>query len=269
MSEPITDAVAPPQGLDIQQGLVPMARYSPDSQVQLGDFDTMLPDWREHAGDSDPEIYLLGYLETRHAREIARLFQWPVSMARHSEGIEKAITQIPREVGRHFQAHGIAGKSGSSIEELDVLLRNGIQNDRTFYTTELAYNPEAGGAVGADMPFVEGGFVTVFGKDDQSQSRIEYVIVGENFLEGLDLLRHRYADVTFVPWHDVPQFFTDIVNQADGTAYQIKPIAHPETYNPVVESNELPSAGNVGQATTHISQVQVIPVPGDGHPDIW
>lgn len=217
--------------------LVP--RYDSSTQVGVSDLDAMYPEWKEDYPDTDPELLLFDVVRTAEERRLGS--ERDVAPRYAAEGIEKTFEQIPKEVGRKFQAHGIAGKYGSSSTELDTLLKTGIDTDRTFYTTELRYNPEAGAAIGADSPFTEGGLVVVgdLGARQVGDSGIKYVIVGEQYLRCFDVMQSKYPDVKFVTWHDAPQFFCDLVNASEGTNYKPKIVDYSTSYE-IGYNDELP-----------------------------
>lgn len=214
-----------------------LSRYNPEHQLGVGDLDNLYPEWRADRPDADPFILLCDVVKTNEMRSLAnmRYTSLGIIQAIGDDGLERAMKDaMPSEVGRQFQGHGF-GKSGSAIQELVDVLKNGIDKDRTFYTTSIYYNPEAGGALGADMPFTTGGLICVFGRgDSQGDNGIQSVLVGAWYINAIDTMRKNYPDITFVPWHDAPEYYTGLVNAAEGTEYRageiddsIKPIPSP------------------------------------------
>src|SRR5690606_34238830 len=140
--------------------------------------------------------------------------------------------------------------------ELDALLREGIKADRHLYTMELGYVEDVTVAhmLGAPMPKADGGLITVFEKDDeQGEKGIKYVIVGAKYVKCFDAMQARYPDVTFVPWHDAPQYFTDLVNSKDGTSHTLKEVEYPDAFE-IGDNDELPGLATsraVGAAALH------------------
>jgi hypothetical protein len=243
---------------EIVEGDIVIPRYDLANQVTVADLDNLYPEWRSIHEGQDPELVLLGFIRTQETRRIADALQVSTHFLT-GEGLERAVDQIPFDVGRHFDAHGIAGKHGLPSDELDVLLRNGIDENRTLYSKSLDYSPEAGGALGADRPFTEGDLIVVSGRDEKlDDGGVKYVLVGETYLKCFDLLRNRYPDVTFIPWHDAPDFFINEVNSAENTKYIKNKIEYPNTFeampvdsylanqtsgvesNPVILSRDIP-----------------------------
>ena len=224
-----------PESDTVLESDIKIAKYNPEDQLSVADLDVLYPEWETEHPDADPELLLFDFIRTMEERRIAS----ERGISRHfaTEGVEKAIERIPDEVGCRFQGHGIAGKYGSSSTELDLLLRNGIERERTFYTTSLRNNPAAGGALGADMPFTEGGLVVVGDIDKHLiDGGIKYVIVGEQYLRAFDVMKERYPDYAFIPWHDASEYFCAVVNGIEGTSYRPKAMEYAESYEPPVES---------------------------------
>ncbi len=212
------------------EGEVVIPRYDSANQVSVADLDDLYPDWREDHEGSDPELVLLWAIRRQESTRIADALQVSAESAT-GEGLERAVDQIPFDVGTHFDAHGIAGKFGMPSDELDALLKNGIDENRTFYSKSLDYSPEASGALGADRPFTEGDLIVVSGMDEMLvDGGIKYVLVGETYLKCFDLLRNRYPEVTFIPWHEAPDFFVDMVNGAENTKFVKNKIEYPNTF---------------------------------------
>lgn len=217
---------------------VPM--YDPSDQVSAASLDELWPEWREgeawntgtpeeREASIDRELLVLDLERTRVQR--ARQAAEANTLSNASVGLEHSIKETRKEVGAHFQAHGIAGKSGSSSGELDALIKGGIDPDRVFYSMNYAYLPEAGVGLGADMPFIEGGLVVVSGMDAALDLGFEYVVVGEEYVRCIDMLNARYPDVQFVAWHDAARVFTDIVNESEGTNYQLNEVDNRGEYS--------------------------------------
>ncbi len=221
------------------EGEVVIPRYDSANQVSVADLDDLYPDWREDHEGSDPELVLLWAIRRQESTRIADALQVSAESAT-GEGLERAVDQIPFDVGTHFDAHGIAGKFGMPSDELDALLKNGIDENRTFYSKSLDYSPEASGALGADRPFTEGDLIVVSGMDEMLvDGGIKYVLVGETYLKCFDLLRNRYPEVTFIPWHEAPDFFVDMVNGAENTKFVKNIIEYPNTFAIIPDASSL------------------------------
>lgn len=119
-----------------------------------------------------------------------------------SEGREK----IPAEIGRRFEAHGIArGTLGDQVVALDNLLTNGVDPKRGFSTTVLR-DPEREFEQYHLYDF--GGFIVV-GPSGGTIERdgIKAVLVNEHFVGALPIFRRRFPHVTFISANDLPSAF--------------------------------------------------------------
>ncbi len=244
--------------------LVP--RYDKESQLHTADLDVLYPEWRENHPDKDPELILFDFVRTHEQRRIASLRGISNDFA--TEGLEKAVMQLPEEVGRRFQAHGIAGKHGSSSSELDTLLTQGIDTSRHLYSTELRYNPEISGAIGADMPFTEGGVFIVSDLDAQLDNQgIKYVVLGEQYVKCLDAMQSRYPNVKIVPWHNAPEFFCKIVNSYENTDFSPVQTDYSRSYE-IGQNDHLPG-GHLGAVSVHETVSPILLSNDTDIPDIW
>ncbi len=251
-----------------------LSRYNPEHQVGVEDLDKLYPDWQIERPDADPFVLLCDVAKTDEIRLLAKVRRTSPGILQiiGDDGLERAMKKaMPPEVGRQFQGHGF-GKSGSAIQELDSVLKNGIDKDRTFYTTTLRYNPEAGWALGADMPFTTGGLISVFGRgDSQGENGIESVLVGAWYINVIDAMRENYPDVDFVPWHAAPEYYTNLVNEAEGTDYKagevadnIKPI--PSRFDRVLGSKAVEA---VDVPDMDPKQYEPVDSSDSGMPLIW
>ena len=196
------------------QNKIPIPKYDPADQFNVAQLEQEYPEWSTHGDDA--EIVAVNYERTRALRKIGdetgigRDIMFEIG----GKGLEWAIDHTPREVGMEYDSHGIAGKSGA-IEELDTLLKEGIKKDRLFYSMNFVYEPEASEGFGADRPFTAGGFIVVAERNKKLQNDgIKYVVVGEEYVRVLDLLKRRYPQVIFIPWHEAPKVLTNEVNKA-------------------------------------------------------
>lgn len=124
--------------------------------------------------------------------------------------------EIPVDVGRRFDAHGVAKSGeGDQLRALDSLLTNGPDPDRTLYTTALRLSREdeaaIAGAVGAVGPYTEGGFIAI-GKPDVSiaDGGIAAVAVNEHFYGAISTLQERFPNVQFIRADEMPQKLSEI-----------------------------------------------------------
>lgn len=189
--------------------------YSSDSQFTVEQLEQEYPEWATNG--SDREIVAINYERTRALRQIGDEtgIGRNILLETGGSGLRWAIDHTPREVGMEYDSHGIAGKRGA-IEELDILLREGIKQDTPFYSMGFIYEPEASAGFGADRPFTIGGFIVIAERDKKLQSSgIKYVVVGEEYVRVLDILKKRYPQVIFIPWHEAPKVLTNEVSKAE------------------------------------------------------
>lgn len=118
------------------------------------------------------------------------------------EGREK----IPAEIGRRFEAHGIArGTLEDQIVALDNLLTNGVDRKRGFSTTVLR-DPKREFAQYHLYDF--GGFIVVGPAGGTiMEDGITAVLVNEHFVGALPIFRRRFPHVTFISANDLPSAF--------------------------------------------------------------
>jgi hypothetical protein len=163
----------------------------------------------------DAVLYAVAVERTRYMREVQRMYHFPFRSA-GGMGLEWAMENTDKGVGRKFQAHGIAGKR-DPVMELDELLTGGIKSDRPLYSMPFAVEEEFGGAFGALHPFTQGGIVVVseYGRR-LLKDGIKYVILGEEYNRVLGLLQSKYPDVKFVPWNLAPKVLTEETNRITG-----------------------------------------------------
>lgn len=178
-------------------------RYDPAKQIKLGEYDNY--------------VDVVGAEWTRAVRDMSHI-TGSAMMNVGGLGLPWAVHNTPREVGRRFQAHGIAK---SPIWNLDRLLQDGIRPNQTFYTMSFVESGGAFEAFGADMPKTEGGIILVSKLDESFPSEgdpnISYIALGEEYMRVVDILQNIVKDrnITVVPWHDVPNTLIGKVNEAD------------------------------------------------------
>ena len=242
---------------------IPM--YSPESQFSVGQLKQEYPEWSQHY-EGDAELTAINYHRTQILRKLGQEtgIGGNIMLETGGSGLEWAIDHTPKEVGLEYDAHGIAGKTDPVIE-LDILLKDGIKKDRPFYSMSFLHSPEAGAALGADRPFTSGGLIVVAERGKKLQNDgIRYVVVGEEYVGTLDILKKRYPEVAFIPWHDVLSVFAKQVNEAEG-----KSIAVEEFNDDNKPHYHIPKRlGNSG-ATPIIIQRSTYDEKEIGDDDIW
>ena len=216
-------------------------------------------DGMEETSYEDAELYTVAVERTRALRTMdpdrGRL-------ALGGEGLQWAFEHIDPDVGRAFDAHGIAKMD--PVEKLDEILRQGFSSDRTLYTTAFLDQPEAGAAIGADHPFTEGGVVLVSGPGQRLRGGVKFVVLGEEYSGVIDILRNRYPGATIVPWHDAPRILTQSYNESTGEhrAYAEVTTDNAPAYEPPLRPGD--------RARLSQSPVEIPGAPkGDFEVDIW
>ncbi|MSU56355.1 MAG: hypothetical protein EXS51_03560 [Candidatus Taylorbacteria bacterium] len=199
---------------------IPVPIYNLSDQFTVDQLKNEYAQWASHYG-GDAELTAINVERTAALRKLGKETGLGNTLAIGArEGLQWALNQTPREVGRAFDAHGIAGKQ-DAVAELDALLTKGIQSGRTFYTMNFIDDPQAL-ALGAEHPFIEGGFIVVSGFEEKlADAGIKHVVVGEEYNRVLDILRKRYSSVRFIPWHEAPATLTALANEKGHTTFPL------------------------------------------------
>lgn len=187
---------------------LPVPCYSPEDQI------TVLEDG-EGGSYKDPTLYAVGVERKRAQDKLIRETGIPRE-AVGGLGLEWAIKNTPKEVGKEFDAHGIA--KGDPVKMLDDLLKEGIDPSRTLHSMPFTQEIEAAGAFGAEMPSTRGGIIIVSGYGQElSKNGIKYVILDETYCRAIDALRKKYPEKTFLPWHKASAVFVSEANRVTGS----------------------------------------------------
>lgn len=116
---------------------------------------------------------------------------------------------IDPEVGRRFQAHGLAkGSMGDQVRFLNTLLFKGIDSERPFHTAPLRQTDEierAGAGLGAVGPFDHGGFIVVSELDKSIEEGIAGVLVNEHFYGAIPTLEKHFPGIKFIKAAEAPK----------------------------------------------------------------
>lgn len=122
----------------------------------------------------------------------------PTALARGRE-------KIPPEIGRRFDAHGIArGSPGDQVVALDNLLTNGVNPNRAFHTAFLRTEPE----IAQYHLYDFGGFIVVSPRGGTiMKDGIAAVLVNEHFAGALPIFRKRFPSINFISANDLPSAF--------------------------------------------------------------
>lgn len=105
--------------------------------------------------------------------------------------------QLPSEIGKHFDAHGMA--KGNELRFLNYLLSHGVNPDRPFHTMQLKSDGGGGSAMGAANPYDTGAFI-VLGHPDKliRDGGINTVLVNEHYYDAVPLLTQKFPAINFV-----------------------------------------------------------------------
>jgi len=216
--------------------------YDKKKQIKQEDIDL-----KDKGNYNDPVLQAIQIERTRALRERQKITGQMLGLP--SEGIMWALKNINPEVGQKFDAHGFSDKV-DPVKELENLMIKGIDPNRLLYTTEFRINEEAGSAMGADYPKAEGGIV-LLGQHGQliKDGGIKYVVVGEEFVNTIGLLRQRYQQVEIIPWHDAPKRLTAIHNDRTGeniSAIELNAQNHPRYVDTRIDLRAFQNAQSLG-----------------------
>lgn len=221
----------------------PIPFYDCDNQISSDD-------QGEKGFYNDSDLYKVSVERLRALREIRKLTGIPVTQT-GGFGLEWAIDNTPREIGQQFDAHGIA--KNDPIKLLNNVLTQGINPTRLLYTMPFIRETTESGALGADHPKTEGGIIIISDVNRKlSPNGITFVGLGEEYMRVVDMLRKKYPDVSFIPWHQIPKTLTNAVATKTDTATSV-----PETSN---ENRPYYPAKIIGPQRTQTVQ-SIIPIP--------
>lgn len=137
---------------------------------------------------------------------------------------------------------------------------------KLLYTTQFRINKEAGPAIGADHPRAEGGIILIGNYDQTIRANgIRYVVVGQEYVNVIDLLRQRYSQVEIIPWHEAPKKLTTVHNEKTGESIQAAELNdenHPQYQDKRFYPGQIQSANS-------LEEVVQIPKKAQGNVDIW
>ena len=228
------------------------------------------PEWKDETGYEDPELAALAYIRTQNIRDIAQSLGISPSFAT-GEGLDWVFKQMTPEVGMRFDAHGIAVKSGSAVNELDALLTEGLHDNQTFYTMNfIDGGVNLASTLGAAHPFTEGGLIVVSDVDTMiNETGIKYVVVGEEYMNGMDILTSKYPDYTFVPWNEAPNTLANIVNEKDGSDIQLTDSSEEIFYERRYELGGSAKIPSPAMPTVELVEIVESASGESDDPDVW
>ena len=110
------------------------------------------------------------------------------------------LDQIPDDIGRRFDSHGIAkGLTIDQVSSLNQLLTTGIDPSRQFFhSAPLKGAVEAAAALGAGGP-LEGAFIILGEVNKPLTEGIRYVLTNTPFVQSIPLLSGKFPQVEFIP----------------------------------------------------------------------
>lgn len=126
------------------------------------------------------------------------------------------VEKIDVEVGKRFDAHGIAKKTATEqLETLLSILDNGIDPKRPFHTAPLAADPTAQGALavglGAAEAYRNGSFIILGNIDTPiSKGGVKYVLVNDIYYDAIPKLKKAYPSVEFIKANEANARLTEI-----------------------------------------------------------
>lgn len=179
-----------------------------------------------HTALTDEEVKILARLAHKFVREHEPItvkmkigdFDTSMQSPYHPIALEKERLKIQPNVGKRFDAHGIAkGSMTEQLQSLNVLLSKGIDPDRPFHTMELRVEDDGfASGLGASHPYTDGGFI-VTGKPDQliREGGIAAVIVNEHFYSAIQMLKAKFPYIEFMRADEAPDRLAQMV-QSNG-----------------------------------------------------
>lgn len=125
------------------------------------------------------------------------------------------LNQLSKESGSKFDAHGIAKNSVTDqLKQLNTLLCNGIDKNRTFCTAPLVAKTSGVGAglgTGGGHAYRDGSFIVVADKGKTiTQDGIKHVIVNDAYYNIIDDLAAKFPHVNFVKADSAAQYFENL-----------------------------------------------------------
>lgn len=143
------------------------------------------------------------------------------------QDLSQALAAMPPEVGRRFDAHGIA--KGGEFASFINLLTKGVNPEKNFSTTNLMVNIEAG-QVGAVNPYDDGGIIVIGPVNEPkemnaerkgifdtrtSKTDIQYVALDQQYYFALPQLQEAFPNIKFVKAKDLVTFMSEEVKKKD------------------------------------------------------
>ena len=138
---------------------------------------------------------------------------------RSEKNFDLMLHQIDPEMGRRFDAHGIAKVNEAfQLDALLNLLDNGIDKNRPFHTGNLEL-PAEEKIGGADSPggvaYKDGSFVVMGGPDElMIKGGIKNVIVNDAYYGAVDRLRTAYPSVNFIRADRVNEGLREVIKKS-------------------------------------------------------
>jgi hypothetical protein len=138
-----------------------------------------------------------------------------VSRQGHGNGLDNALDNISPEVGRKFDGHGMRkGGVEGQLRALDGLLTEGADPTRVLYTARVRGAEEAAGAVGAERPFTDGGFILLGPPGGTIHEHgIKSVIVNDHLTDAIPRLQKLYPNVEFIRAEDAPHRLAELAQR--------------------------------------------------------
>lgn len=165
-------------------------------------------------------LIMKGYIMESKIEELKKLIDFTHGKWNDDMFLEGMLYDVPVEIGRRFQAHGISKEYlYSQAEQLDNLLTKGIDRNRMFYTAPYSFANKEGGSsfgTGGGTCYKDGLFVVLGEIDDVDFKKgIKAVIVNKPLYDKIDKLSKIYPDVKFVKMCDAADYMLQEVQKKD------------------------------------------------------
>lgn len=136
-------------------------------------------------------------------------------------GLIWAIDNTPYRLGERYNAHGITQED--PVLRLNEFLTKGVDRSRNFYSMPFANVGEDEVMWFAPHPHHNGGIIIISDVDKFLISDgVKFVVLGEECNRVVDLLRKKYPDFEFVPWHLAPKVLSERLEEKTGKAVRVQ-----------------------------------------------
>lgn len=195
---------------------IPIPVYDPSDQLAV----------TAEIGEGTSDLALIFNERNRVLREIEMRSEYPATKewvtgrVKGGLGLVWAINHIPYRLGERFNAHGITLEP---VLALHRFLTEGVDRSKMLYSMPFANVGEYKDVWTAPHPHHFGGIIIVSDVDEYLISnRIKFVVLGEEYNRAVHLLRMKYPDFEFVPWHHAPKVLSERLKQKTGETVKVE-----------------------------------------------